>query len=310
MKTFVAGHNGMVGSAVLRRKPSVEEIVTADRRELDLNNVGSVKNFFLKNGIDSVIMAAARVGGIKANSTFQKDFLLENLKIQNAVIEASVETGVTNFLFLGSSCIYPKFASQPINESALLSGSLEASNEAYAIAKIAGLKLTNAIFSETSLNYFSLMPTNLYGENDNYHLDSSHVPAALMRRFHEAKIQNLQTVDVWGSGKALREFMHVDDLADAIWYLVKKELGGELINIGTGKEITIGDFAILMSEVVGFKGKIYFDEGKPEGTPRKLLDVTKANSLGWRSQIELQNGLTQTYRWFQEALLRGEVRGY
>jgi len=310
MKTFIAGHTGMVGSALIRLKPKGQEVVVAPRSEINLTNSKEVRDFLSENKVDAVIMAAARVGGIKANSEHQKDFLLENLKIQNAVIEAAYQTEVKNFVFLGSSCIYPKHAPQPIKESEMLSGYLEGSNEGYAIAKIAGVKLTNAIFCETGWNYFSVMPTNLYGPNDNYDLDSSHVPAALMRRFHEAKENNHDYVEVWGEGKVLREFMHVDDLANAIWFLVAKHLGGELINIGTGQEISIKDFATLMSDIVGYKGKIDFDSEKPEGTPRKLLDVSKVQTFGWNSQIELRTGLDRTYQWFQDALLGGNVRGY
>jgi GDP-L-fucose synthase len=310
MVTFIAGHNGMVGSAVARKAPSHEKIVVSNRSDLDLRDVEKVKFFLEKHRVSSVVLAAAKVGGIKANNENQKSFLYENLSIQNAVMMAADQAGVQNFIFLGSSCVYPRYASQPIGESELLTGSLEATNEAYAIAKIAGIRLCKAIYEESSRNFFSLMPTNLYGENDNFDLDSSHVPAALMRRFHEAKLQNLEAVEVWGSGKVLREFMHVDDLADAIWYLLTKELGGELINIGTGQDLSIRDFALLMASVIDFNGKILFNSEKPEGTPRKLLDVHKVNELGWHSQIELQDGLAQTYSWFQEALLKGKVRGY
>ena len=250
------------------------------------------------------------MGGIGANSKHQMGFLLDNLKIQNAVIEAAVKLQIPKLIFLGSSCIYPKLAPQPINENSLLSGFLEPTNEGYALAKIAGVRLCRAVFEEHNLEYFSLMPTNLYGPEDNYDLESGHVPASLMRRFHEAKTANSTEVVVWGTGLPRREFMHVDDLASACWHLLGQKVGGELINVGTGTDIEIREFATLMADVVGFKGEIIFDPSKPDGTPRKLLDVTKIHSLGWRHKIELFDGLSRTYEWYTNALSKGEVRGY
>jgi GDP-L-fucose synthase len=258
---------------------------------------------------DAVILAAAKVGGIEANSTNQKDFLLQNLKIQNSVIEAASLLQIRNLLFLGSSCIYPKFAVQPISEESLLKGQLEPTNEGYAIAKIAGIKLCRSIFEELKLNYLSLMPTNLYGPNDNFDPKVSHVPAALLRKFHEAKVAGSSEVVVWGSGTPRREFMHVDDMADACWFMLGQEAGGELINVGTGIDIEIREFALLIAKIVGFEGEIVFDTTKPDGTPRKVLDVSKIHSFGWKHRIDLVDGLEATYAWYKHALERGEVRG-
>jgi GDP-L-fucose synthase len=307
---FVAGHNGLVGSALLRNAPSDISVLTANRDELDLCDPIAVDKFFRKSNPEAVILAAAKVGGIEANSNNQKDFLFENLQIQNTVMIAAAQNNVQNFVFLGSSCIYPKMAEQPISESALLSGPLEPSNEGYAIAKIAGIRLARAIYQEDNLNFFSLMPTNLYGPNDNFSTTSSHVPAALMRRFHEAKVNGLNEVTVWGSGSPRREFMHVDDLARACWFMIHKNVGGELINVGTGIDIDIATFSKVMAKVVGFEGKILFDETKLDGTPRKLLDVSKIHSYGWKHEIELEVGLSQTYAWFVNSIMKGDVRGY
>ena len=285
-------------------------ILTATRAELDLENLNDVLRFLDDGSVDTIILAAAKVGGIGANSKHQLDFLLSNLKIQNAVLEAASKLNIPNLIFLGSSCIYPKLAPQPINEDSLLSGYLEPTNEGYALAKIAGVRLCKAIYDEKSLNYFSLMPTNLYGPNDNFDLESSHVPAALMRKFHEAKMSDSAEVVVWGTGKPLREFMHVDDMARACWYMLNQNAGGELINVGTGEDVEIGKFALMMAETVGFEGEIIFDTSKPDGTPRKLLDVSKIHSYGWKHQIELTSGLEQTYNWFKDALAKGDVRGY
>ena len=222
---------------------------------------------------------------------------------------AAAEAQVSQLAFLGSSCIYPKYAQQPISEDSLLTGPLEETNDGYAIAKIAGIRLARAIYEQNDLNYFSLMPTNLYGPNDNFDLKTSHVPAALMRRFHEAKIQNAKSITVWGTGTPRREFMHVDDMAAACWYMFTQETKGELFNVGTGNDISIKDFAELMAQVVGFRGVIEFDSSKPDGTPRKLLDVSKIQKLGWRHQISLQDGLSRTYNWFEEAYAKGDIRG-
>ena len=284
--------------------------MVATRTELNLENPKEVSKFLESKNIETVILAAAQVGGIGANSSNQMNFLLNNLKIQNSVIESAARLEIPNFVFLGSSCIYPKLAPQPIREESLLSGFLEPTNEGYALAKIAGIRLCKAVFDEKGLNYFSLMPTNLYGPNDNFDLEWGHVPAALMRKFHEAKISNQNQVIVWGTGKPKREFMHVDDMASAVWQMLGKNVGGELINIGTGKDVSIHDFATTMANVIGYKGEIIFDTTKPDGTPRKLLDVSKAHSYGWRYQIELEDGLDQTYSWFMQALKKGEVRGY
>jgi GDP-L-fucose synthase len=309
-KVFIAGHKGMVGSALLRHLPLDHEAFVADRDELNLEHPQEVSRYFSSHNFDLVILAAAKVGGIHANSTQQYDFLLKNLKIQNAVMEASVENNVEKFVFLGSSCVYPKFANQPISEDALLSGQLEQTNDGYALAKITGIRLAKAIFEQYKFNYFSLMPTNLYGPNDNFDVLTSHVPAALMRKFHEARYLGAEEVEVWGSGNPRREFMHVDDMAQATWYMLRQNSGGELINVGTGKDIAIREFAELMAKVVGYQGSIVYNNSKPDGTPRKLLDVSKIHSYGWKHQIELEDGLQQTYHWFKEALKGGHVRGY
>jgi len=256
-----------------------------------------------------VIIAAAKVGGILANSKNSYEFLLENLKIQNGIIEASQKTGVKNLVFLGSSCIYPRNATQPISEKSLLTGWLEETNQGYAVAKIAGVVMCEAIRKQFSQNYVSLMPTNLYGINDNFDYESSHVPAALMRRIHEAKIHNLDEVKIWGTGYALREFMSVEDLADACWYFLNSDQSESIINIGTGIEITIRDFALLLGNIIGYRGDFTFDESMPQGTPRKVLDVSLANSLGWKHKINLEDGLTSTYEWFELAFKKGDIRG-
>ena len=310
MRIFVAGHMGMVGSSILRLAPQGHEVITTTRTEIDLTNAREVQTFLRSNSIDVVIVAAARVGGIGANSKFQKAFLVENLNLQNGILMGAADAGTNKLIFLGSSCIYPKLAPQPINETSLLTGVLEPTNEGYALAKITGIRLCKAIYDEQSLRYFSLMPTNLYGPNDNFDEFASHVPAALMRKFHEAKINNEGEVVVWGTGTPRREFMHVDDMARACWYMLDQNVGGELINIGTGEDVTIAEFAALMAKVVGYEGKIVYDPSKPDGTARKLLDVSKAHSFGWRHQIQLEDGLRQTYAWFVDALARGEVRGY
>ena len=310
VKVFIAGHTGLVGSALLRTAPEGIEICTVLRSALDLTDSFSVKSFLRKIRPDALIIASAKVGGIEANSKFQYDFLRENLEIQNSLITGSVECGIQNLIFLGSSCIYPKGANQPINESSLLTGPLEASNEGYAIAKISGIRMVKAIYDEMGRNFFSLMPSNLYGPNDNFDLLTSHVPAALMRRFHEAKVNGAGSVEVWGSGNQKREFMHVDDLAGACWYFLDKNVRGELINIGTSEEISIRNFAQLMSKIVGYSGEILFNAIKPEGINRKVLDTSKATKFGWKSKIDLTSGLESTYEWFQRALQKGEVRGY
>ena len=310
MRVIIAGSQGMVGRALARTAPSEIELFTPSRSDLDFADSYQVFNYFKTVKASGLILAAAKVGGIHANSSNQYSFLLDNLRIQNAVIDCALRTGIKNLVFLGSSCIYPRDASQPIRESSLLNGPLEPTNEGYALAKIAGIRLCKAIHDQESLNYFSLMPTNLYGPNDNYDKFASHVPAALMRKFREAKKNHEPEVIVWGSGTPRREFMHVDDMARACWYMLDQDVGGELINIGTGEDISIADFALLMAKIVGYEGKIVYDATKPDGTPRKLLDVSKAHSYGWKHQIELEDGLRQTYAWFVDALAKGEVRGY
>ena len=257
-----------------------------------------------------MIDAAAKVGGISANSTHQKDFLLKNLEIQDSVIDSAANLGIPKLIFLGSSCIYPKLAPQPISEKSLLTGPLEPTNEGYALAKISGIRLCKAIADEMKFNYFSVMPTNLFGPNDNFHLSTSHVPAAFLRRFHQAKISNSPDVEIWGTGTPLREFMHADDLASACWHLLEGHYGGELLNAGSGIEISISDFAQLVAEIVGFNGNIKFDNSKPDGTPRKLMNSSKIHKLGWKASIGLEQGLRSTYSWYISALGKGEVRGF
>lgn len=310
MRVFVAGHNGMVGSSILRQAPSNYTVLTANKSQLDLTDEYNVQIYLEKMHPDAIILAAAKVGGIGANSANQKSFLYENLKIQNGVMSAASKIGIKKFIFLGSSCIYPRYAEQPIKETSLLSGPLEPTNEGYALAKIAGIRLARAIYEEDKLEYFSLMPTNLYGPNDNFDLVDSHVPASLMRKFHTAKMQDLQEVEIWGTGTPMREFLHVDDLAHACWYFLDRKVGGEIINIGTGEDISIMSFAELMASVVGYDGKIKLNPAKPDGVPKKLLDVSKARNLGWEYRIKLEDGLRQTYNWFTYALKVGKVRGY
>ena len=273
-------------------------LLTRDRSTLDLTDESAVAKFFGEEKPDVVILAAAKVGGIKANNDYPAEFLLENLRIQNNVIPSAYEAGVRKLLFLGSSCIYPKLAPQPIAESALLSGPLEPTNEAYAIAKIAGIKLCQAYAREHGANFISVMPTNLYGPNDNFDLESSHVLAALLRKAHEAKTRNEKKLIAWGTGKPRREFLHVDDLASACLLLLEKYDSPEIINVGCGEDVSIRELAELICEVVGFEGELVWDSTKPDGTPRKLLDVSKIRSLGWQPTIPLRKGITQTYEWF------------
>ena len=299
-KIFVAGHRGMVGSALVRRLKGegFSNLLVRDRSKLDLRDECAVGKFFEEEKPAIVILAAAKVGGIKANNDFPVEFFLENLRIQNNVIHAANENGVRKLLFLGSSCIYPKFAPQPIPETALLSGPLEPTNEAYAIAKIAGIKLCQAYAREYGANFISVMPTNLYGPNDNFDLETSHVLAALLRKAHEAKTRKDRKLTVWGSGKPRREFLHVDDLAPACLLLLEKYDSSEIINVGCGEDISIRELAELICEVVGFDGDLAWDATKPDGTPRKLLDVSKLRALGWKPSIPLREGITRTYEWF------------
>jgi len=299
-KIFVAGHRGLVGSAITRRLESegFGNLPKGARSELDLADEEAVQQFFAQEKPGVVIFAAARVGGIKANNDFPVEFLLDNLRIQNNVIHAAHQAGVRKLLFLGSSCIYPKFAPQPIPETALLSGPLEPTNEAYAIAKIAGIKLCQAYSREYGANFISAMPTNLYGPNDNFDLETSHVLAALLRKAHEAKTRKVRELIVWGSGKPRREFLHVDDLASACLFLLEKYDSPEIINVGCGKDISIRELAELICDVVGFDGELAWDTTKPDGTPRKLLDITNLRDLGWQPTIPLRDGVAQTYDWF------------
>ncbi|MGM4961952.1 GDP-L-fucose synthase family protein [Tardiphaga sp. 1201_B9_N1_1] len=298
-KVFVAGHRGMVGSAIVRRLATEDcEILTAERKDTDLLNEEQTRRWLERHRPDTVVLAAAKVGGIGANNALPVDFLCENMRIQLNVIQSSHAVGVDRLLFLGSSCIYPKFAKQPINEDSLLTGALEPTNEWYAIAKIAGLKMCQAYRQQFGRDYISAMPTNLYGPGDNYHPDHSHVPAALLRRFHEAKLADAPSVAVWGTGTPLREFLYVDDMADACVFLLKHYSEREPINVGTGDEVSIGQFAAMVAEAVGYLGKLEFDTSKPDGTPRKLLDCSRLLSLGWKPKTSLQEGLPKALHDF------------
>lgn len=296
-KIFVAGHNGMVGSAIIRKLKTegFENIIYRSSKELDLRNQSEVEDFFGVEKPEYVFLAAAKVGGILANVRYKADFIYENLMIEANVIHQSFKHNVTKLLFLGSSCIYPKFASQPISEDELLNGKLEPTNEPYAIAKIAGIKLCEAYSEQYGMNFISAMPTNLYGPNDNYDLENSHVLPALIRKFSEATAEKLPNVTIWGTGSPKREFLHVDDLADACFFLMNEYNEQTPINVGTGEDISIKELAQLIKQVSGFKGELIFDSSKPDGTPRKLLNVNKINSLGWKHKILLQNGIENTF---------------
>ncbi|WP_116235609.1 GDP-L-fucose synthase [Parasphingopyxis lamellibrachiae] len=301
-RVFVAGHRGMVGSAVCRRLQSEDcEIVTAGREQVDLRDQAQVRAFLADVRPQAVVLAAAKVGGIVANDSYPADFLYENLVIETNVIEAAFRNDVEKLLFLGSSCIYPKFAPQPIPESALLTGPLEPTNEWYAIAKIAGLKLCEAYRKQYGVDYISAMPTNLYGPGDNFDLTSSHVLPALIRKAHKAKEQGESGMVIWGTGSPLREFLHADDCADALVFLLKHYSDAEHVNIGSGEDITIADLARLVMEIVGFEGELEFDTSKPDGTPRKLMSDEKLKSLGWKSSIRLQQGIADVYDWWLES---------
>ena len=308
-RVFVAGHQGMVGSAIVRalEKAGDAEIITRTRSELDLLDQAAVFRFFNQNAVDEVYLAAAKVGGIWANNTYPAEFIYQNLIIEANIIHGAFEAGVRKLLFLGSSCIYPKLAEQPIAESSLLQGALEPTNEPYAIAKIAGIKLCESYNRQYGTDYRSVMPTNLYGINDNFHPENSHVVPALLRRFHEAKMQNLPSVTVWGSGSPMREFLYVDDMASACLHVMNlpKEVYGEHvlpmsshINVGTGKDCTIRELANTIARAVGYRGDILWDTSKPDGTPRKLLDVGLLKRLGWQYSVELDEGIERTYQWF------------
>lgn len=299
-KIYIAGHRGMVGSAIHRKlqKEGYNNIITRSSSELDLRVQNDVEEFFEQEKPEYVFLAAAKVGGIVANNTYRADFLYENLQIQNNIIHSSYLNGVKKLMFLGSSCIYPKLAPQPLKEDYLLTGTLEPTNEPYAIAKIAGIKMCDAYRSQYGCNYISVMPTNLYGYNDNYHPQNSHVLPALIRRFHEAKISNTPEVTIWGTGTPKREFLFADDLAEACYYLMQNYNEEGLVNIGTGEDISIKDLALLIKDIIGYEGEINFDTSKPDGTPRKLMDVSKLHSKGWHYKIELRDGIKLAYEDF------------
>lgn len=310
-RVFVAGHNGMVGSAIFRllAVDKSVEVLTRERCELDLLDARAVEQFFAQERIDQVYLAAAKVGGIVANNTYPAEFIYQNLTIQNNIIHSAHLHGVQDLLFLGSSCIYPKFAQQPMREDSLLTGTLEETNEPYAIAKIAGIKMCESYNRQYGRNYRSVMPTNLYGENDNFHPENSHVIPALLRRFHEAKLNGDSKVVAWGSGKPMREFLHVDDMAAASIYVMNLDQATyqantepmlSHINVGTGVDCTIRELVETVAKVVGFEGDIEFDTTKPDGTPRKLMDVSRLKNLGWEAKTSLEDGLTMTYQWFLE----------
>lgn len=296
-KVYIAGHRGMVGSAIKRRleKAGFTNIITRTSKELDLRNQQVVANFFKAEKPDYVFLAAAKVGGIVANNTYRAEFIYDNIMIQNNVIHNAYLSGVKKLMFLGSSCIYPKFAEQPMREDALLTGVLEPTNEPYAIAKIAGIKMCDAYRSQYGCNFISAMPTNLYGPNDNYDLEKSHVLPALIRKFHTAKKENLPTVTMWGTGTPKREFLHADDLADACYYLMQSFEGEGPINVGVGEDISIKDLALLVKNIVGYQGEIVHDLTKPDGTPRKLMNVDKLTNAGWKATISLEEGIKSVY---------------
>ena len=304
-KIYIAGHRGMVGSAIVRRlqKDGYTNIITRTSKELDLKEQSAVRDFFAQEKPDHVVLAAAKVGGIHANNVYRAQFLYENLMIESNVIHHAHENGVKKLLFLGSSCIYPKMAPQPLKEETLLSGFLEQTNEPYAIAKIAGIKLAESYRRQYGSNFISAMPTNLYGPNDNYDLNNSHVLPALIRKFHTAKVTNAPAVEVWGSGSPRREFLHVDDLADACFHLMQHYDEEMFVNIGTGEDLTIKELAELIQDVVGYPGVIKWNTEKPDGTPRKLMDVSRLHNMGWKHRIGLREGITSVYAEFAQSEL-------
>lgn len=307
-KIYIAGHRGLVGSAIVRalKKQGYQNVVYRTHAELELTQQGLVDEFFAKERPEYVFLAAAKVGGIHANNTYRGEFIYENLAVQNNVIESARRYGVKRLLFLGSSCIYPRDCPQPMREEYLLSGPLEHTNEPYAIAKIAGIKLCEAYNSQYRTDFRSVMPTNLYGPNDNFDLQTSHVLPALLRKIHEAKVSHSPSVTVWGSGKPKREFLHVDDMASACLFVMEHPTIKEMVNIGSGQEVSIQELAELICKVVGFQGKIIYDSSKPDGTPRKLLDTTRLCELGFRAKISLLEGLQETYRWFLSQVEQNE----
>ena len=300
MKIYIAGHRGLVGSAIVREIESKAKHtwIGKTRGELDLLDRKAVFEYVAQNKPDAMVIAAAKVGGIKANSSFPVEFLSHNLQIETNLIDAAAAAGIEKVLFLGSSCIYPKLSPQPIKEEYLLTGELEPTNEAYAIAKIAGLKLISAYRAEYDRNWISAMPTNMYGPGDNFDLDNAHVLPALIRRLHEAKSNQAKSVTLWGTGNPKREFLHADDLAAACLFMIEGYSGDVALNVGTGKDVSIKELATLISRVVGYEGEIQWDDTKPDGTPRKLLDVSKINELGWSAKIDLESGIRSTYEWF------------
>lgn len=308
-RIYVAGHRGLVGSAVVRalQVRGYTRLISRTRQELDLTQQNAVREFFEETRPQAVIMAAARVGGILANNSHPAGFLRDNLLIQDNVIDAAYRCGVEKFVFLGSSCIYPKLAPQPIKEDYLLTGPLEPTNEWYAIAKIAGIKMCQAYRREYGFHAISLMPTNLYGPGDNFDLQSSHVLPALIRKFHEAKSRNAKSVEIWGTGTPRREFLHVDDLADAVLYLLQNYDAEPIVNIGWGEDLTIRELAEMVMSAIGYSGALTFDQTKPDGTPRKLLDVARLHGLGWRPRIPLEAGIAATYTWFKEHALDAQL---
>jgi len=307
-KIYVAGHNGLVGSALVRklRQEGFTNLVLANSKELDLREQADVRSFFEQERPDYVFLAAAKVGGILANNRYPAEFIYQNLMISANVIESARLSGVDKLLYLGSTCIYPKMAPQPLKEEYLLTGPLELTNEWYAVAKIAGIKLCQAYQRQYGSKFISAMPTNLYGPEDNFDLESSHVMPALIRKFHEAKVANAGSVTVWGSGEPLREFLHVDDCAAACLFLMQNYGGEDIVNIGVGEDVTIARLAEIVGAVVGYQGEIIYDSSKPDGTPRKLVDVTRINGLGWRAGIGLEDGIRSTYQWYLENEVRSE----
>jgi len=301
-KIYIAGHRGLVGSAIVRNLEAsgYNNLVLRTSKELNLTSQADVNKFFEQEKPDYVFLAAAKVGGIQANDTYPADFIRDNLQIQTNVIDAAYRNNAQKLLFLGSSCIYPKFAPQPMKEEHLLTGELEPTNEWYAIAKIAGIKMCQAYKKQYGFNAISIMPTNLYGPGDNFNLENSHVLPALIRKFHDAKVNNLDSVEVWGTGAPRREFLHVDDMADASVYLMNNYDDFDFVNVGIGKDVSIKELAIKVKTAVGYAGDLVFDSTKPDGTPRKLLDVSKLNNAGWKSKINLDDGIRETYQWFIE----------
>lgn len=308
-RIYVAGHRGMVGSAIVRKleREGYQNIIVKTSVELDLRDQSKVEEFFTKENPAYVFLAAAKVGGIHANNSYRGEFIYDNMMIQNNVIHHAYKSGVKKLLFLGSSCIYPKLAPQPLNESSLLSDFLEPTNEPYAIAKIAGIKMCEAYRHQYGCDFISAMPTNLYGPNDNYDLNNSHVLPALLRKFHEAKVSEDNQVVVWGTGSPKREFLHVADLADACFFLMENYSGSDFVNVGSGKDLSIKELALMIKEIVGFGGSVVFDTSKPDGTPRKLMDVGRINGLGWKYKIELEDGIRSVYNELIEADYFGQL---